>query len=186
MIGIETDFDRKAGAASRCSALLARVECPLCKSPARWVALLEQGGEVGKHIKRTITQTINLLLARESVLSGACLLEGKSNRTRLRGATRRFLTNADKMRAYRHASKALGLCSNCRRRKAKPGCAQCGECQKERARRKRMARRIGTKPCPCGKPAVNIWSGEYICADCMRREQANAAGELQPPPNNQK
>lgn len=145
--------------------------CPICNSPARWLALLEQGGEIGKHIKMTITQTVRQLLARESVLFDGCFSGGNPNRTRLRHASRRFLSQAEKMRAYREASRKLGLCTNCRRRQAKPGCAQCGECQKERARRKRMARRIGTKPCPCGKPAVNIWSGEYICADCMRKER---------------
>lgn len=175
MIGIATDFERKAGAASRWSALLARVECPLCKSPARWLALLEQGGDVGKHIKRQITETIKNLLSRESVLSDGCSSEGIQNRTRLRHASRLFQSPADMMRVYREAARRLGLCTNCRKRKAKAGYSQCAECQKERARRKRMARRIGTKQCPCGNPAVNIWSGEYICAECMRRERANDA-----------
>lgn len=173
MIGIATDFERKAGAASRWSALLARVECPLCKSPARWLALLEQGGDVGKHIKRQITETIKNLLSRKSVLSDGCSSEGIQNRTRLRHASRLFQSPADMMRVYREAARKLGLCTNCRKRKAKAGYSQCAECQKERARRKRMARRIGTKQCPCGNPAVNIWSGEYICAECMRRERAN-------------
>jgi len=75
------------------------------------------------------------------------------------------------MSAYREAARKLGLCTTCRKLKARPGYSQCGHCQKERARKKRMARRIGTKLCPCGQPAVNIWCGEYICPDCMKRER---------------
>lgn len=145
--------------------------CPICKSPARWVALLEQGGELGLHVKRTITRTINNMLARSSALSDGCLSEGPCSKLRLRSATRRFFSTADKMRAYRNASKSLGLCPECRRTKAPAGYVLCANCRSERARRKRMARRIGKKPCACGQPAVNILHGEYICADCWRIER---------------
>lgn len=145
--------------------------CPICNSPARWVTLLEQGGELGKHIKQTITQTINKMLARASALSDGCSPREAQAKLRLRSATRRFLSTADKMRAYRNASKSLGLCPECRRTKAPAGYVLCANCRNERARRKRMGRRIGKKPCACGQPAVNILHGEYICADCWRIER---------------
>lgn len=146
--------------------------CPICKSPARWLALLDQEGEIGKHIKRTITETVEKLLSRASVSLGCCSLVGNTEPTRLRHASRRFSSPAKMMRVYRESARKLGLCTNCRKRQAKPGCAQCATCQKERAKRKRMARRIGTKTCPCGNPAVNIRSGEYVCASCLMKETA--------------
>jgi hypothetical protein len=145
--------------------------CPLCNSPARWVALLEQGGELGRHVKQTITQTINKMLARAEALSDGCSVRGLATKHRLRGAARRFLSSADKMRAYRNALKSLGLCPECGRTKASPGYVLCANCRSQRARRRRMARRIGKKPCACGQPAVNILRGEYICSECWRIER---------------
>lgn len=76
------------------------------------------------------------------------------------------------MKAYRAAARALGLCPECRTRKATAGFVLCGACRSERARRKRMARRIGSRKCPCGEPAVNVRSGVYICAGCQRKDAA--------------
>jgi hypothetical protein len=145
--------------------------CPFCNSPSRWVALLEQGGELGKHIKQTITKTINNMIARGLALSDGCSSWEPETKLRLRSATRRFISQSDRNRAYRNASKSLGLCPECRRTKAPAGYVLCANCRDERARRKRMARRIGKKPCACGQPAVNILHGEYICAECWRIER---------------
>lgn len=160
------------------SATTQATRCPICSSPARWLALLEQGGDLGKHIKRTITQTIARLFARGSALSDGCSGEGALRLGRLRHASRRFHTHSQLERAYRAAARKLGLCTTCRKRKAKPGYSQCGECQKERARRKRMARRIGGKRCACGQPAVNIRAGEYVCSTCLLIETRSRRNAL--------
>lgn len=141
--------------------------CPFCSSPARWVALLSQGGSTGK----STLNTIRKLLARFSLLSGdGCSSGGCKSGPRLRSATRLYTNHAELVRTRREAARALGLCTTCQRHRAAEGYAQCRHCQEARARKKRMARRIGTKRCPCGQPATNIWSGEYICPDCMRKE----------------
>ena len=139
--------------------------CPFCNSPARWVALLAQGGAD----RKTITKTLEHFLARVSAVlrDGASLGDAKSG-LRMRSATQR--SHTDYVRAWRAANNLLGLCSYCHRRARRPGYSQCRQCQEARARKKRMARRIGSKRCPCGQPAVNIRCGEYICAECMRKE----------------
>jgi hypothetical protein len=152
--------------------------CPFCQSPARWVALLEQGGQLGRHLKKTLTQTIIKMLARGEALSVGCSPVEPGTKLRLRSATRRFPSAADRARAYRNASRALGLCPDCRRAQATPGYALCAGCRASRARRKRMARRLGTKPCACGQPAVNILRGEYICARCYRLEHRASGTRL--------
>ncbi len=88
---------------------------------------------------------------------------------RVRGV-RHWENATEYMRDLRRARKADGLCTRCGRRRAAPGMARCRACNGATAGAKRKLRQIGGQTCDCGRPAVNVVAGEYICAECYRIE----------------
>jgi hypothetical protein len=93
---------------------------------------------------------------------------------RVRGV-RHWETWADYMRDLRVARRRDGICTRCGVRRAMPGYARCGSCNRDTARTKRMGRQIGTKTCGCGRPAIDVYYGEYICAECKKIEHKQNA-----------
>ena len=163
-----TPHDKRAGCSSPSHGSAVSPPCPICGSPARWVLLFQQRGELGL---KQLTETLTKYFARASALAvNGCSSEGTGIQLRLRSKAHRFPTHHDYTNAYREATKALGICPDCYRRKPPIGYVLCAVCRARRARKKRMARQIGKKLCGCGKPAVNVSAGEYICADCWRIE----------------
>lgn len=85
--------------------------------------------------------------------------------------TRSWESPAVYMRARRAAYRTAGVCTACGWRTPESGRVRCHICNSWLAWKKRKRRRIGLARCPCGNPAVNVYLGEYICPECMKKER---------------